>query len=93
MSTRNAARTERLEARLPAEVRAILARASALQGRTLTDFVVGSTTEAARRVIRECEVLACSEPDQLAFAEAPLNPPSASPALEDAARRYRDDRG
>lgn len=93
MSTSNATRTERLEARLPADVKAILARAAALQGRTLTDFVVGSATEAAQRVIRECEVLAFSERDQVAFAKALLNPPSASPALEDAARRYRGDHG
>ena len=93
MSTGNTTKSERLEARLPAEVKAILLRAAALEGRSLTDFVVGAAAEAARRVIRESEVLAWSERDQLAFADALLNPTPACPALVDAARRYRGERG
>ncbi len=93
MSTGNATRAERLEARISADVKAVLTRAAALQGRTLTDFVVASATEAARRVIRDYELLALSERDQVAFAEALRNPPSAAPALQDAARRYRGEGG
>jgi uncharacterized protein (DUF1778 family) len=82
-------RTERLEARIPSDVKSMLTRAASLQGRTLTDFVVGSATEAARRVIRENEVIELSERDQVAFARALLHPPRASRALRAAARRYR----
>ncbi len=84
---------ERLEARIPRGVKAILTRAAALQGRSLTDFVVGSATEAARRAMQERDVLELSERDQVAFAKALLNPPAAVRALRRAARRYRGGRG
>ena len=87
------ARTERLEARLPASLKRTFQRAAALQGRTLTDFVLAAATEAARRVIREHEVLELSERDQLAFAEALLDPPPAAPKLVEAAARYRSETG
>lgn len=82
-------KTERLEARIPGDVKSILTKAASLQGRSLTDFVVGSATEAARRIIRESEVLDLSERDQVAFARTLLRPPRANPALRGAARRYR----
>ncbi len=84
-------RTDRLEARIPGELKSIILRAASLQGRSLTDFVVASAFDAARRVIRENEVLELSGRDQIAFAEALLNPPAAVPALEEAAQRYRAD--
>jgi len=86
-------KTERLEARVPRHVKSILAKAASIQGRSLTDFVVGSATEAAKRIIREREVLELSEVDQLAFAEALANPPTAGSALRAAAKRYRAKRG
>jgi uncharacterized protein (DUF1778 family) len=91
-STEARPKTERLEARIPGEVKAILTRAASLQGRSLTDFVVGSATEAARRIIRESEVLELSARDQVAFARAVLSPPRATRALRAAARRYRPGR-
>lgn len=93
MPARNnaAAKVERLEARVPADVKAVLVRAAALQGQSLTDFVLSSATESARRVIREAEVLEFSERDQVAFAEALLNPPPASSRLREAADRYHDE--
>ncbi|MFT7626230.1 MAG: hypothetical protein ACI9WU_005425 [Myxococcota bacterium] len=91
VSTSNATKTERLKARVPANVTALLNPAAALQGRSLTDFVVGTATEEARRIIRENQVLELNERDQVAFAEALVNPPAPSPALRAAARRYRGD--
>ena len=44
-------RSERLEARVTAEQKALIERAAALQGRTVTDFVLTSVQEAARRAI------------------------------------------
>ena len=85
--------TERLEARISRDVKSILTRAASLQGRSLTDFVVGSATEVARRIIRESEVLELTERDQTAFAEALLGPPRAARALRKAAGRYRGHRG
>jgi len=92
MSTaRTNAKPERLEARIPAELKALLARAASIQGRSLTDFVVASASDAARHVIREAEVLELTARDQAAFAAALLNPPDANEALQAAIRRYRGD--
>ncbi|MBI2897971.1 MAG: DUF1778 domain-containing protein [Deltaproteobacteria bacterium] len=83
------AKTERLEARVPASVKAVLAKAAAIQGQSLTDFVVGSAADAARRVIREMDVLELSERDQIAFVEAVSKPAAPNRALRAAAGRYR----
>ncbi len=80
---------DRLEARIPAELKAVLKRAASLQGQTLTDFVVAASTEAARRVIREQEVLELSARDQVAFAKALVDGPPANATLREAARAYR----
>jgi uncharacterized protein (DUF1778 family) len=81
--------TARLEARLPADVHALLKRAAELQGRTLTDFVVTAARDAACRVIEEADIIRLSVEDQRQLAEAILNPPEPTPALRRAfARRH-----
>jgi uncharacterized protein (DUF1778 family) len=96
---KTAARTEtsartgalaRLEARLPMEVMARLKRASELQGRTLTDFVVAAADEAACRAIEQTEIIRLSLEDQRQIAAAILNPPAPSAALKKAAKRHRE---
>ena len=79
----------RLEARLPAEVHALLKRAAELQGRTLTDFVVSAAHDAARRTIAETDVLRLSLADQARFADALLSPPPPNAALQRAFARRR----
>ena len=79
--------TARLEARLPADVHALLKRAAELQGRRLTDFVVAAARDAACRTIEEAEVLRLSVEDQRRFAAALLNPPKPNAAMRRAARR------
>lgn len=90
---RATAKTERLEARIPKDVKASLVKAASLRGQSLSDFVVSTAADAARQVIQENDVLELSERDQVAFAEALLNPSAASPALVEAARRYRGEPG
>ena len=81
--------TARLEARLPADVHALLKRAAELQGRTLTDFVVTAARDAACRAIEEAGIIRLSVEDQRQLAEAILNPPEPAPALRRAfARRH-----
>jgi uncharacterized protein (DUF1778 family) len=80
----------RLEARVPAEVHALLKRAADLQGRTMTDFVVATAVEEARRVISEHDVIRLSLEDQRAVAEALANPPEPTDALRRAFARRRD---
>jgi uncharacterized protein (DUF1778 family) len=74
--------TVEVEVRISAELHAMLARAAALQGLTLDDFVETAVREAARRVIEEAEAVRLSEADSRRFAEALLSPPPPSPALE-----------
>src|SRR4051812_47757326 len=79
----------RLEARLPAEVMAVLKRAAEIEGRTLTDFVVAAAHEAAKRTIEDSEVIRLSVEDSRRFAEAFLDPPEPALALRRAGERYR----
>ena len=81
--------TARLEARISTELHATLKRAAALQGRTLTDFVVTAVQEAAQLAIERAEVIGLSQADSERFAEALLAPPPLSPALERAFERRR----
>ena len=80
----------RLEARLPIEVMARLKRASELQGRTLTDFVVAAADEAACKAIERTEIVRLSLEGQRQFVEAILNPPEPNKALRKAAKRHRE---
>ena len=82
--------TARLEARLPADVHALLKRAAEIEGRSLTDFVVTAAREAACRTIEEAEILRLSMEDQRLIAEAILNPPAPVPAMQRAVDRRRE---
>ena len=68
-------RAERLEARVTADQKRLLQEAAAVQGRTLTDFVVGSLVETATRVLRERELVVLSAKDREVFVRALLSPP------------------
>jgi uncharacterized protein (DUF1778 family) len=78
----------RLEARLPADIHALLKRAAEIQGRTLTDFVVTAAREAACRTIEQAEIIRLSVEDQRQIADAILNPPEPAPALRRAFERH-----
>ena len=79
--------TARLEARISTDLHAMLKRASELQGRTMTDFVVAAVQDAAYRAIEQSEVIRLSLSDQECFAQALLVPPKPVPALERAFTR------
>ncbi|PAY19143.1 hypothetical protein Enr13x_37370 [Stieleria neptunia] len=83
-------KSARLDARLPEPVLELLRRAAAIQGRTLSDFVVNSAREAAERAISDHELLVLSAADQQQFADALLNPPPVAEPLRDAAKRYHE---
>jgi uncharacterized protein (DUF1778 family) len=86
-------RAERLEARVTAEQKSLIERAAALQGRTVTDFVLTSVQDAARRAIEEHHNLALSVRDSEAFVDAFLNPKPVNGRLRDTVRRYRERAG
>ncbi len=87
------ARAERLEARVTAEQKSLIERAAALQGRTLTDFVLTSLQDAARRAIEEHHQLSLSVRDSETFVDALLNPKPVNDRLRDTVRRFRERAG
>ena len=82
--------TARLEARLPVHVHAMLKRAAEIEGRTLTDFVIAASSEAARQTIEATEIIRLSLDDQRLFAESILNPPEPTDALRRAFEKRRE---
>ncbi|MGH7103012.1 MAG: DUF1778 domain-containing protein [Acetobacteraceae bacterium] len=89
-STGGRTRAERLEARVSSEQKRLIERAAALQGRTVTDFVLTSVQDAARRAIEEHNQLALSVRDSETFVDALLNPGRVNDRLRDTVRRYRE---
>jgi uncharacterized protein (DUF1778 family) len=83
-----AGKTERLEARIEPRQKTLLKRAADLQGQSLTDFVVASAQAAAKKVIREHEIMELSALDQKVFVDALLNPPAPGRRARKAAKRY-----
>jgi uncharacterized protein (DUF1778 family) len=83
-------RRERLEARVSPEQKSLLERAAALEGRSLTDFVVASAHAAAMETIQRHEMIALSARDILAFTQALMHPPAPNERLRAAARRHRE---
>jgi len=81
-------RSERLEARISAEQKDLFLRAAELQGRTLTDFVIGSVHEAAVRTIEDMRMIRLTAKESRAFAEAILRPREPSARLKAAAQRH-----
>jgi uncharacterized protein (DUF1778 family) len=83
------ARSERLEARVSRETKALCQKAAQIQGSTLTEFVVNCAVEGAKRTIREQEFAELTKRDRIAFVEAILNPaPTPNAKLQKAARRH-----
>jgi uncharacterized protein (DUF1778 family) len=91
MTTRKAARqrSERVEARVTPEQKKLFERAAALDGRSLTDFLLSSAQAAAADTISRHELLKLTPDDQEMFVAALLNPPAPKKALRVAVARYR----
>ncbi len=86
-------RGARLEARISVAQKAVLQRAAALSGRTLSEFVVASAQEAANTVIQAHESIRLNRAEQVAFVTALLKPPAANARLRKAAKAYRKQTG
>jgi uncharacterized protein (DUF1778 family) len=78
----------RLEARIPTPLYQTMERAATLRGLTLTAYVAATMGEDARRTIEEADIIRLSLADQVAFAEALINPPAPSAKLLAAQRRH-----
>ena len=82
-------KTSRLEARISAEEKELLKRAANLLGCSLTEFVVRSAQEAARKTVKEHQMISLTARDSEAFVKALLKPPAPSKNLGRAAARYK----
>jgi uncharacterized protein (DUF1778 family) len=91
--TPDTARDARLEARVSAAQKSLLQQAAVLSGCTLSEFVVASAQDAARRVIAEHESIRLSREEQLAFVQAVLSPNEPNARLKRAAKAYRQRTG
>ena len=80
---------ERIDARLPAETKAMIEHAAALTGVTTSDFVISRAYEAARHIVHEHEIWAFNRAQSRAFVEALLDPPPPNDALRAAAALYK----
>ena len=93
VETSDKTRNARLEARVSSEQKNLFKRAAALSGRTLSEFVIDSTQEAAARIVQEHELIRLSREEQLAFVSALLNPPEPGARLRKAVEAYRQKTG
>ena len=80
--------TERLEARVPQPVKRLIDRAAALEGRSITDYVIATLERHAVEVVREHEILQLSTADSQAFARAMITPPKPNRALKGILSRH-----
>ena len=80
----------RLEARVTPQQKQLIARAAALRGSSVTDFIVASAQKAAAETIKDFEILSLYGEARELFVNAVLHPPAPNEAARKAARRYRE---
>jgi len=77
---------DRMSMRVPAEEKAILLRAAALENTDLTDFVLQHALRGAKAVIAQVEHVRLSKRDSLRVLDLLENPPKPNAKLRAAAR-------
>ena len=84
---------ERLDLRLAAEAKGQIEKAAALQGRSVSDFVVAAALTQAAEVIEQQMVLKLCLEDSSALADTFVYEPEPSKKAMEAAERYRKKMG
>jgi len=87
---RRSRKAERLEARVTPEQKNLIARAAALRGFTVTEFVVASAQQAASEALKDFALLTLHDSARDIFVNALLNPPPPNAAARSAAKRYKN---
>jgi uncharacterized protein (DUF1778 family) len=87
---RRSRKAERLEARVTPEQKKMIARAAALRGSSVTEFVVASAQQAAAEVIKDSKLLTLHDEARDVFVNAVLHPPVPNEAARKAAQRYKE---
>jgi uncharacterized protein (DUF1778 family) len=86
-------RNTRLEARVSGDQKSYFQQAADLAGRTLSEFVINSTQDAAAKVMAANEAMMLSRQEQAAFVTGLLKPAEPGARLRLAAKRYRQAAG
>lgn len=89
-ATSETTKPSRFNIRMPQEVRTLIDQAAALEGRTMSDFVLASAVEKARETIESHQRIVLSQRDSMIFAEAMRNPPKANDRLRAAVANYHE---
>jgi uncharacterized protein (DUF1778 family) len=87
---RRSRKAERLEARVTLEQKKMIARAAALRGSSVTEFVVASAQQAAAEAIKDAELLTLHDEARDVFVNAVLHPPAPNEAARKAAQGYKE---
>jgi len=82
--------TQRVTTRVPPNVYDTLARAAALSGATMNQFIVQSALEKARPIIEGEHFIKLTVRSAKVFLDALENPPDPNAALREAVHRYQD---
>jgi uncharacterized protein (DUF1778 family) len=82
-------RTARIEARIAPDALAVVRRAAAIQGRSVSDFVAAAARDAAQKTVEETEVIRLPREAQERFVSLLLNPSPPAGALLRALERHR----
>ncbi len=78
---RDAVKRARVPLRMTEDQKVLLQRAASLEGTSLSDFITRNAEEAARRTVREREIITLTARDSVAFVQALLDPPVPNDAL------------
>ena len=81
-------RSHRLEARITPSALAVVKRAAAIEGRSVSDFVVAAAQAAAARTIEQTQVIQLAAEEQRRFVDLLLDPPAPAPALDRARQAH-----
>lgn len=81
--------TERLEARVPRDLKQLFQRAADLQGVTLSDFIIASSRKAALQTVEEQQIIKLSVRDSRKFLKALISPGRPNAKLRAALKRHR----
>ena len=90
---RRSLKQDRLEARVTPDQKKLIARAAALRGSSVTEFIVASAQQAAADTIKEFELLTLHDKARDIFVNAILRPPAPNAAARKAAQRYKQRMG
>ena len=89
MTLKNTAGRERVNLRISEAAKRRIERAAAVEGKTVSGFIVSSAMEHAEKAIERHETMALGREDAMRFFEAVANPPAPNDKLRAAMDEHR----